>query len=466
MLAGLYRMGAEHLLLTARIMTGTFGLLTLSLVTGLIVAAGRRSFAAWMLGLVAAVVLLFNPLFAYTSGLAWNHDQSVFVLLCSVAALWRGFVTRKALMIGAAGLFLGLAVGVRATIVPIALPMTAALLWQIYMKKTLTTRSLVAFVVAGILTQTPTLILAIQAPERFWWGNLGYAMLNTRLREDTAFERAMSMPDKLTYLRDVVFPWNDHRRGNLLLLVWALVGGIAGVFALRSGPSLDAHDPASSATEDRMRAPVWMLLALAPFALAGSLLPTPSWVQYYYVCVPLLIVASGCAIASAMSVKRASCLVCALIVASLAIAAVESARKLTPDERGLRWPSAVVPIEVHKQGQQLAKLTKGRVLTIDPIYALEGGRSIFSELTSGAYAYRVARFMPADDRKRLLIVGPEEIGTRLASERNPPALFIREPRVIGERLSHEDDEAIRTYGITHGWTATPIDARHTLFTPP
>jgi MFS family permease len=469
-LGGLYWLGPGHLLLTARIMNATFGLLTLALVAGMVIAAGRRKPASWGLGLVAALALLFNPLFAYTSGLAWNHDGSVFLFLCSVAALWRGFVTRRLRWIAAAGMFLGLAIGVRSTIMPLALPMAAALAWQIVVQRTLTSRALIAFIGAGVAAQIPTLVLAVMAPERFFWGNFGYALLNTRLREDTAFEQAMSLREKFRYLRAVVFPWNDHRRGDLLLLVWAIV--IPFVARVARGRRRSVEPPSDKPDAPAADAPPLLLMAaLVPFALLGSLLPTPSWVQYYYVCIPLLTVAAGCTVARSFASEveattaRSALLIAAISIGSLAMVAIESARKLTADEIGLRWPATVVPIQVHEQGVQLSRLTAGRVLTIDPIYAFEGDRPIFSELASGAYAYRVARFMPADKRKRMLVVGPEEIAERLAAEREPPALLIREPRVVGERLSHEDDEAIRAFGLDRRWLATPLDAWHTLFRP-
>jgi hypothetical protein len=439
-------------------MTGTFGLGTVVLVAGMIVAAGRRTLVAWLLGLTAALALLFNPLFAYTSGMAWNHDASVFLFLCSIAALWRGFITRSATMVGAAGLFLGVAVGTRLTIAPLVAPMIIAVLWHIYVKKMLTPRALIVFIAAGLLTQIPTIVLACEAPARFVWGNIGYAGLNTRLRTDTAFDHAMSLREKIRYLIDVVLPLGNHWRGNWLLLLWALPGIFVACWQ-RSAPTEGPPD-------DAPRVPVRLMVALLPFAWSGAVMPTPTWVQYYYVCVPMLLIAGGCAMAQLLARETAGRLSKSLAIGVLLAFTVDSACNLDRDTLGLRWPALNIPLAVHDEGVHLAKRTDGRVLTIDPIYALEGGRPIFPELASGAYAYRVARLMSAEDRKRLLIVGPDEIGERLAAESRSPAILVREPRDVGGRLSHEDDAAIRTFALDHGWIATPLDQRHTLFTMP
>ena len=55
-----------------------------------------------------------------------------------------------------------------------------------------------------------------------------------------------------------------------------------------------------------------------------------------------------------------------------------------------RW----TPLLVHEEGTDLRALTNGEILTLVPIFPLEGNAPIYKEFATGPFAWRVAPFVP------------------------------------------------------------------------
>ena len=99
-------------------------------------------------------------------------------------------------------------------------------------------------------------------------------------------------------------------------------------------------------------------------------------------------------------------------------------------------PEKWVPIRLHKLSEDIAKKTSQPklVLTLAPLYALEGGCDIYTELSAGVFAYRVADLFSPCERQYLHIVGPKTVDELL--EKSPPSavIFGVEPKYFESSL--------------------------------
>ena len=123
---------------------------------------------------------------------------------------------------------------------------------------------------------------------------------------------------------------------------------------------------------------------VVPFLLAGAIAPTPTWYQYYYAVVPFMALAVLFGASALYSIggwwRWATALfgVAALVCAAYAIPAYT---KLNMSLSSAGW----VPLKTHAVGEEIRRAVgMGRVLTLAPLFPLEGGLDIYDELAAGA----------------------------------------------------------------------------------
>jgi len=398
----------------------------------------------------AVLLLLFNPLFAYTSGLAWNHDLAV--LLALMCCLVQGAGVRRAAL---GGVLLGLAIGVRLSMAPLVVPLLCS---QLAADAPGTRRRPALALLGGLtLALLPALWLLLLAPQAMLFGNLGYPALNTAYRVAEGFERAMTLPGKVAYLVTDILGEPANLLLALLLLASCLPPGTRG----------------AGTTSVRL---VRRAALALPFLLLGALAPTPAWYQYFYALVPFVILVALGRIASSAPGSRA--LRVAFLLLPLAVTA--AAWQTLPEYRtlsNLPDPASWQPLRLHAAGRELASLlaeerpmaseaqagTPARrarpalVLTLSPIVPLEGGLAIDPAFASGPFAHRSARFLPADERGRHGLVGPDELEAHTAGS-PPDALLTGDER--------RDDAALLEWVARHGYRSRPFGDGLLLHLPP
>ena len=68
------------------------------------------------------------------------------------------------------------------------------------------------------------------------------------------------------------------------------------------------------------------------------------------------------------------------------------------------------PNEAHKIGTEIAlRVDKGRVLTLAPIFPLEGKLEIYEEFATGPFAWRTAHLLPYTKRRELAIISESDL---------------------------------------------------------
>jgi 4-amino-4-deoxy-L-arabinose transferase-like glycosyltransferase len=286
------------------------------------------------------------------------------------------------------------------------------------------------FMVGYVAALLPAGWLLLLAPEQTVFGNLGYPALNTAYRVSSGFTEAMDFGGKVEFALVEVLA----QPGNLCLAALFLFGCLCGPMALDT-------------REGRLRR---LMLLVLPFLLLGAFAATPSWYQYFYAMVPFAVL--GGVVGLALLAPRKSA---ASIAgwALLAAAVLASAHQSLPEYRtlsNLRNPAEWVPNVVHSTGVQVAEAAQhGRVVTLAPIYPLEGGATIHPAFASGPFNWRSAEFVPGEERADKGLVGPDELAELL--EREPADAVLTGTEKTGEG-------PLRSWAAARGFTERPLSS--------
>lgn len=429
----------DHLLLSSRLFSATCSLVTLGLIAGHTARLFRHTDLKTRLtiALGSVVALIGSPFFIYTSGLAWNHDASVLLSLAAVLALlWSTGGRRRTHGMVVSGALLGLAIGTRLTVITLLPPMLtgAVLLGRNVGRQRESLHRLGWFGGGLFLALTPLLLLLATAPQDFFFGNLKYAFLNTAYREATGYTSAMSTPGKiLLFLERVVDPGN--------LVIFLLLGYIL-------------YDIGRRKLREEAGREVVFLITLVAFTFLGSLAPTPAFTQYFYAVVPFSLVAAlrGMAILDITAKRKAVRRLFTVTVIICALRGLPSYAKILSPLAS----HSPVAMHMHARGLEIRdRVGSGKVLTLAPIYPLEGGLEIYRQFVTGPFAWRTADLLPTADRERYGMVGPEELPAMLHSQ--PPAAILTgvEPVVLERPLIE--------YARSAGFQPVTLDEALTLW---
>lgn len=413
----LFRLAGEYNLLAARL----FSMLSAMVAVTLLFLMTWRFFCQQSLALkwIAAggsvLFLLANPLFAATSGMAWNHDLSVLCTLGAACLCFEALSHQRSLWcLFVSGVLLGLAVGTRSSLLTALPAFLVALIfsnsWVDSLKEQAAivgswkVQNLVFSFLAGfVLILLPLLFFFAISPQQFIFGNWIYPGLNTLYRQIDPAYGPMDLPGKFNYLAVSVIA----QPANLILLVAWLFFGVLSVFRL-----LRTRDVRS------------LLLFLLPFFVAiGSFLPTPSWYQYFYAPVPFMLLAISYGLSKLIkqdgSGARQFLVLFTLMVAFVNLIHWQDYRRIS----FLRYPETWRPLSIHRMGQQIAEAASGGpVLTFGPLFPLEGGAEIYPAFATGMFNWRTADLLPPEQRQQVGAVGPDELSSLLQD--SPPAAIL------------------------------------------
>jgi hypothetical protein len=153
------------------------------------------------------------------------------------------------------------------------------------------------------------------------------------------------------------------------------------------------------------------------------------WQQYLAVPVPFLVISLAfpllylrkltdkAGVNRRFKMATALMLVCSLVALfSYPVVLYRTPVVLVPE----RW----APVEIHKVSEDIAAKTNDpkRILTLAPLFAIEGGCDIYTELSAGAIIYRIADTLSAEQRRITHTAGIETLAESL--EKNPPSAVI------------------------------------------
>jgi hypothetical protein len=352
---------------------------------------------------VAALVFVSQPIVAYTTGQAWNHDASGLLALAAVVIQLRLIDGRASDRWGmVVGLLAGLAAGVRlsyAVLCPLLLVSAAAIPGTRRQRGKNAARVLVGILIAGI----PAGVLLGIDPKAFGYGNVLYPQLNSLYRDVLRYWAENGLGSQLGFFIERVLA----RPANAALLVGSTALATIGLAARSQDP--------------RLRHRLALVLSSTLVLFLTAFVPNPTWTQYFYACVPFAILTCGTAAAGVdASGWRRAALVGAALVAMVSIG---GGTWDLPGLRRLQSPATWVPIQVHEFGQRLAEeVPAGPVLTLAPVLAMEGGLATYEAFATGPFTWRVAHIIPEPNRRRVGWIGRDELEAYLADR--PPAAVV------------------------------------------
>jgi 4-amino-4-deoxy-L-arabinose transferase-like glycosyltransferase len=385
--------------------------------------------------------LLANPLFVYTSGLAWNHDLPVLLVLMAFCTHYFGArQPRPGRWSFASGFLVGLAAGFRLSFILAVLPFLLTLfLYPNAASRAARLNLVKTFSLGVFLSLLPAILLFILAPQGFVFGNLGYARLNTLYQLDTGFEGPMTLSGKLNYLIQNVF----SPPGNLLVLLSTIF------FAFSLGM-------AALWRERKLNFEITFILSLILSLFMGAFLPTPAWYQYFYAPVPFAIlgILYGIARLSGEGLRKGWTLV--LFIQIVVISNLLGLESYAPLKL-LRYPDLWYPLQAHELGKEIQfEAGAGKVLTLSPQYPLEGDAAIYPSFATGPFAWRTGYLLDKEQRAELNVISADELGSLL--EKDPPTAIL-----VGR---HEpDEELFIQYAEQHGYERRKLAEDLFIWTP-
>lgn len=355
--------------------------------------------------------------------------------------------TYARLLTGLSGFLVALAIGSRLTYLPIILPFAIVLgLYSLGQKDgwlSVLVARLASFTMGLLIGLLPVMGFLLSDPTSFLFNNLGYHRLNTQWRFLTGYTDAMSLSSKFFFGVEIFL-----RPENLILFIAI---GLGGVFTIR---------------EAWMSKQVPYGLILGALLLITSLVmavsPTPSFVQYYAQPVgflyPLLVFSWSARADYLNSFRSITLFIMVVIVLMLnGTSQLESILQLSQREQWSGLWVREISIEIRNHLSEYKGCSAGKVATLSPLFALEAGLSIYEELASGPFLYRVGDLLSPAERSYFVSTSPKTLSDLFDSD--PPLAILT-------GFEAELEDALVRYAKENDYKRVDLSNKGTLFICP
>ncbi len=291
------------------------------------------------------------------------------------------------------------------------------------------------FLAGSVVLAAWPLIVISKAPAAFFLDIVRIPVLNAAYLRETGI-----MYDKL-YLTKIAL-LSPSYIGLIILVISLMILR----FVLAGGSST------SEKRNERLFAFVAAVFIVIVF------IPPMIWIQYWALPVAFILVALAHPLnhlcnAVAKNTRKKSYLTAATVLLFIAVgmsffdslptALVNVVSVFKPDD----W----VPLRVHKISEDIhSKIVfDGPVLTLSPLYAIEGGSRIYSQFSAGPFVYRIADRLSESQRRIVHAAGPDELKKLIES--TPPSAVIlgTEPKQLEEPILEQvvqQDWLKKSYG--------------------
>ena len=431
--AALFRC-SSYLLLTSRLFSVFCSLLLLFIIYVFTARRLGHLTNGARFGVSAAVTIcaFADPLFRCTYWRAWNHAFPILLIaLAFLCYLQSRIRNRAGSWILATGLLTGLAAGSRLTFAVAAFAFLLAILCSDLGRSAW--RQAGWFFGGLILGMLPTLILFARFPNQFVFGNLTYnGRLYPMLCRANALNAQMSLPSKMLYFFSHIL----SQPGNAALTI-----GV-GYFLARS-----------SCWREALHRPFWLLPLLIGFLLLGALIPALPLPQYFYAPMPFIVLGLAIAISRTRSIILPDYLMLFLVTVICFASTTGDYHYLLRLGRPDQWTT----VKVHQVGREIAAATGGgTILSLAPIFPLEGGLNIYPEMTAEPFACRGALLMPPAERPEHKMLGPDDL-SELAANASPQGILVGSESLLEKTMTR--------FANASGYRAVPLDLGLTIFLP-
>jgi len=356
------------------------------------------------LGLGASVLWIFNPLVDYANGFAWNHDA---VVLCVILSLWLLLSTdlrakSRYWKVALIGVLLTLASCMRITTV------VAQLVFLVFLLSVPTGslkerfETALAFLVSSAAILIWPVWLIASAPRAFFMNLFWIPMLNGK------------------WLREIGMVYNRLGLTFESLMTVGYLAIIAIGIYLCVALVLCRHKLKGVNTSKAL------LVFLVAFVMFGvAYIPSTMWRQYLAIPVSFLVLGFAYPLIWLRKFSYIKYFKIGLIMFIVGTIMTVTSHTIVlrriPKLFNLEdW----VPMRVHGISEDIAKKIKEPklVLTLAPLYAIEGGSDIYTEFSAGPFVYRVADSISAWNLDIVHTAGPRTL--KKLVEKSPPSAVI------------------------------------------
>jgi hypothetical protein len=353
-----------------------------------------------------------------------------------------------------AGILVAFAIGAKLTYATIVLPFVAIILIYPLVSGNSTTTvkqdifyPLLSFI-SGVVIGCLPMLLFMSDIQAFVFNNLGYHGINTQWRQITGFAARMSLDSKLTYAREVFFDAD-----NQILLLGILLG--FGFIITYSATIKQAIKHISTGAI--------LAFLLVVVAVPTALAPTPTFPQYFAVPISfsfLLLAFSGVSNSQEILTLRR------MLFFILVLMSVGYNRShLLNDIIRLAQRSEWSALRVHDVSMNIRSaliannvVADRKIATLSPLFAIESNLTIYSELATGPFLYRVGDLLTPDQRDHFVGTSPNSVGD-LLSEDAPAAILVG--------FEGDLDKPLTAYAIANNYKRVPVAGlRGTLYARP
>jgi hypothetical protein len=426
--AALFRiLNTNHYLLVGRMVSVICDILVMLCIVGVYRRIfGKFAVCGLLLGVASAILYVFNPLVDYANGYAWNHDV---VILCVVLSFWLFISTdfkqkSRYWRIAVIGGLLTLATCMRITTALVQLLFFAALVSQPAESVRNRIKNILPFLIATVVVLIWPVWVIASSGQAFFLNLFWIPRLYGKWLHEVGMVR-----DKLGLTLSALSPFQTP--GYFVLIVMAIYLCVVMIWQHRKLAKIDGRNLLFAA-----------LLVLAFFTIA--LIPPTMWRQYLAMPVPFIIISFAYPLLYlkqlADKVKdNKQFKIAGVVVAVCVVVAVLSYRIVVYRTVILLVPEGWTPIQVHEISQDIAEETKEpkKILTLAPLFALEGGCDIYTELSCGSIVYRIGDRLSAWNRDITHTVGSKSLAKLLDKE--PPSAVI-----IKVELEFLEEDLIKT----------------------
>jgi len=416
--AALFRtLSTTHFLLIGRTLSSLCDILVAVCIVGIYWRIfGSFPTTAMFLGASAAVLYVFNPFVDYANGFAWNHDLVILLVLLSFWLFISIDFKHKSRYYRVAfiGALLTFATCMRITTALVQLLFFAVLLTRPTGSIKQKFKTILPFLIAAaVVAIWPVWMIAL-APRAFFLNLFRISILNGEWVHQTGM-----FHNKL----DIIFRFLTTR-GCFVLILIAIYLCLTIAWKRRKLTISNAANLLLA-----------VLLAFVFFIIA-LIMPT-TWKQHLAMPVPFIVISfafpllylrklnSNTSPGKHFKLARALMIACAVVAVASYPCVLHRVPKFFD-------PQSWTPIRLHRISKDIAEKTKSPklILTLAPLYALEGGCDIYTEFSAGPFVYRVADYLSPSDRHLTHTIGLENLKELI--EKSPPsALILRvEPKFL------------------------------------
>jgi 4-amino-4-deoxy-L-arabinose transferase-like glycosyltransferase len=408
--AALFRLSnTTHYLLVGRLLSSLCDVLVVVCIVGIYRCVfGSFPISAMLLGLASTVLYLFNPFTIYANGYAWNNDV---VVLCVMLSFWL-FITidfkqkSKYWRIALIGALLTFTTCMRITMALVQLLFFVVLLSRPAESMKQRFENILPFVIAAAVVLIWPVWVIAQAQRAFFLNLFQISMLNSEWVHQTG----------MFYKKfDIIFA--ALKTPGYLVLIFIAVY-LCVMLAWKRRRLTISH---------ATNLLIAVLLVFVFFVIA--LIMPATWQQHLAMPVPFIVISfaypllylrklnSDTELNKHFRTARTVVAGSAVVLVALYTAVLYTIPKLFNPQN---WP----PIQLHAISKDIAERTKSPklILTLAPLYALEGGCQIYTEFSAASFVYRIADSLSPSDRQTAHAAGPEMLEQLL--KKSPPSAVI------------------------------------------